>query len=526
MLHPDYFTKAIEEIKRITRSNEQELLFTKINEQNEYKILEEKGITKKWENNLISNYQYLLYLNKYSGRTFNDINQYPIFPWVILSDVYKDDIENNKFIIEDEKKRPKIYFRDMNYFMATQTKRGRDRAMETYRYTEENFSGKGHHFSLHYSTAGYLLLYLVRVNPFRDVHYKFQNYKFDDPNRMIHNIDELLFLIHESNDARELIPEFFTTCEYFYNLNYIYFGLRKQIKLLLNDLKVSPFFKSIENYIYYNRLFLNNNKDKTKKFFPKCQIYNWINLIFGNKQYPTLQKSLNTFEKHTYRQKKNLLESYNKYEKRNYEDKKKMEQISAKKSRILAFGQCPLQLFNYTLNEPKKFDSSHNPNCKIKVIDIPCKDIKIITFWLSGNQSHIFFLTKNTKDKNMNILLFDEKFNKKGEIAIDKIKSFNCKNDYNRKKTILNDDSITDISYFRKEKKKTLTHGQYVLIENYINERDEYFIDDLSELYILNPRDGIKDFFFESNIFFFVGRNKNNSIKIYSINTKTSSNGK
>jgi hypothetical protein len=37
----------------------------------------------KWINGLIDNFTYLMILNKYSGRSFCDTNQYPIFPWII-----------------------------------------------------------------------------------------------------------------------------------------------------------------------------------------------------------------------------------------------------------------------------------------------------------------------------------------------------------------------------------------------------------------------------------------------------------
>lgn len=40
-------------------------------------------ITKKWMNGYIQNYDYLIYLNRFSSRSFNDISQYPIFPWII-----------------------------------------------------------------------------------------------------------------------------------------------------------------------------------------------------------------------------------------------------------------------------------------------------------------------------------------------------------------------------------------------------------------------------------------------------------
>jgi WD repeat and FYVE domain-containing protein 3 len=41
------------------------------------------GLTKKWENGEISNFEYLVILNTWAGRTYNDLMQYPIFPWVI-----------------------------------------------------------------------------------------------------------------------------------------------------------------------------------------------------------------------------------------------------------------------------------------------------------------------------------------------------------------------------------------------------------------------------------------------------------
>jgi hypothetical protein len=40
-------------------------------------------MTQRWQRREISNFEYLMYLNTISGRTFQDLNQYPIFPWVI-----------------------------------------------------------------------------------------------------------------------------------------------------------------------------------------------------------------------------------------------------------------------------------------------------------------------------------------------------------------------------------------------------------------------------------------------------------
>ena len=66
----------------------------------------------------LSNYEYLLYLNKLSTRTFNDWSQYPIFPWIIrnIAKLVEGEIindSNEKDEIEEEEDYSEM--RDMNY---------------------------------------------------------------------------------------------------------------------------------------------------------------------------------------------------------------------------------------------------------------------------------------------------------------------------------------------------------------------------------------------------------------------------
>ena len=212
------------------------------------KEFEKNEYTKQWENNEIDNYQYLLYLNKFSGRTFNDINQYPIFPWIILNEKFKNSSEININNNENDNKSlnkniySKLCFRDMEYFMMTQTEEGREKAIKEYKELDRESPNKGFHFSLHYSTNGYILLYLMRIFPFMDAHIKFQSGSFDDPNRLINNMDELLNIMKDFKDNRELIPEFFTTIEYFCNLNFIFFGIRHFNKVLINNINPPSIF--------------------------------------------------------------------------------------------------------------------------------------------------------------------------------------------------------------------------------------------------------------------------------------------
>lgn len=40
-------------------------------------------MTDKWVAGHISNFEYLMHLNTLSGRTFNDLTQYPVFPFIL-----------------------------------------------------------------------------------------------------------------------------------------------------------------------------------------------------------------------------------------------------------------------------------------------------------------------------------------------------------------------------------------------------------------------------------------------------------
>jgi len=48
------------------------------------------SVTSKWVNGQISNFAYLMYLNTLAGRSYNDLTQYPVFPWVIAQ--YSDEV--------------------------------------------------------------------------------------------------------------------------------------------------------------------------------------------------------------------------------------------------------------------------------------------------------------------------------------------------------------------------------------------------------------------------------------------------
>ena len=44
---------------------------------------QQQSITHKWQRGEISNFQYLMFLNTLAGRSYNDLSQYPVFPWIL-----------------------------------------------------------------------------------------------------------------------------------------------------------------------------------------------------------------------------------------------------------------------------------------------------------------------------------------------------------------------------------------------------------------------------------------------------------
>lgn len=48
-------------------------------------LMRNSNMTLKWQRREVSNFEYLMFLNTIAGRTYNDLNQYPVFPWVLTN---------------------------------------------------------------------------------------------------------------------------------------------------------------------------------------------------------------------------------------------------------------------------------------------------------------------------------------------------------------------------------------------------------------------------------------------------------
>lgn len=56
-----------------------------------HEILKKTQITEAWQMGELTNFEYLMKLNTIAGRSFNDLTQYPVFPWII-SDYTSDEL--------------------------------------------------------------------------------------------------------------------------------------------------------------------------------------------------------------------------------------------------------------------------------------------------------------------------------------------------------------------------------------------------------------------------------------------------
>ena len=177
----------------------------------------EQKFTNKWINGQISNFEYLMYLNIFSGRSFNDASQYPIFPWIIK------DYENNQLNLNDEN-----IYRDLSKPIGALNEERLNSLKEK---QNQLILGENEENYLYSSGPVSILtvsLFLVRIEPFTSLHIFLQGGRFDLPERQIFNIKNTYEIISkQGNEYWELIPEFFYQSEFLLNLNQFNLGIKE-----------------------------------------------------------------------------------------------------------------------------------------------------------------------------------------------------------------------------------------------------------------------------------------------------------
>jgi hypothetical protein len=179
-----------------------------------------KTITQRWENGEISNFDYLMQLNTLAGRSYNDLNQYPVFPWIIA------DYDSEDLDLDDA-----CTYRDLGKPMGGQTPNRAEGFQIRYEswVTSDDDDTPAFHYGTHYSSSAIVSSYLVRMEPFTQHFIKVQGGHFDHPDRMFHSIKDSWLSASERNnaDVKELIPEFFYLPEFLLNSNRFIFGERQ-----------------------------------------------------------------------------------------------------------------------------------------------------------------------------------------------------------------------------------------------------------------------------------------------------------
>ncbi|XP_076817532.1 lysosomal-trafficking regulator-like isoform X1 [Clavelina lepadiformis] len=237
-----------------------------------------QALTRSWCAGKMTNFEYLTKLNKAAGRSFNDLMQYPVMPFV-LADYTNQilDLESTssyrlleKPISVQEASREQIY-RDRYKFLEDDYKNCTE--------DEREMKTPPFHYGSHYSNSGTVLHFLVRLPPFTQLFLEYQDFSFDIPDRTFHSMATTYKLssVASTTDVKELIPEFFFLPEFLCNLEGFDFGLR-QCGLRVHHVTLPLWCREDP------RLFVLIHRQALESDYVTAHLHHWIDLVFGFKQ--------------------------------------------------------------------------------------------------------------------------------------------------------------------------------------------------------------------------------------------------
>uniref|UniRef100_A0A7N8X8L0 Neurobeachin n=1 Tax=Mastacembelus armatus TaxID=205130 RepID=A0A7N8X8L0_9TELE len=240
-------------------------------------LFKSSNMTQRWQRREISNFEYLMFLNTIAGRTYNDLNQYPVFPWVLTN----YDSEELDLTLPGN-------FRDLSKPIGALNPKRAAFYAERYE-TWDDDSTPPHHYTTLYSTAHSTLMWMLRIEPFTTFFLNANDSKFDHPERAFSGIGRSWRNCQrDTADVKELIPEFYYLPEMFVNSNEYELGVRDD-GVPVCDVELPAWAKKPEDFVRINRMALESE-------FVSCQLHQWIDLIFGYKQRgPEAVRALNVF---------------------------------------------------------------------------------------------------------------------------------------------------------------------------------------------------------------------------------------
>ncbi|KAL4144333.1 hypothetical protein PRNP1_013468 [Phytophthora ramorum] len=291
-------------------------------------------MTERWVQGDISNFAYLMHLNTLAGRSYNDLTQYPVFPW-ILADYDSEVLDVNDPDMYRDLSKPMGALRREEEFRARyegllESVGGADDDGEI----DHPLSSRPFHYGTHYSSAAITLHYLMRLEPFTSHFRRLHGGKFDHADRLFTSIGGAWKSAagfegaqNGTQDVKELTPEFFYLPEFLENVNECAFGT-SQTGVVVGDVELPPWANgSPSEFVRLNRAALESS-------YVSANLHHWIDLIFGYKQ-----------------QGQEAVEACNVFYHLTYEGSVDLDAItdpSTKRAildQITEFGQTPSQLF-------------------------------------------------------------------------------------------------------------------------------------------------------------------------------------
>ena len=301
--------------------------------------------TEAWTFRQISNYDYLMLLNKFSGRTFNDASQYPVMPW-ILSDYKSSCID-----LSDES-----VYRDLSKPIGAINQRRLNDLLEKMQSFKE-IGIEPYLYSSGINSPLAVYLWLLRVEPFTTLHTEMQSGRFDHPARLFSSIPNAWNLATTTqNDFRELIPEFFSFPEFLVNANRFDLGSYDNVKV--DDVVLPKWASNPYEFVYMHRKALESD-------YVSSHIHMWIDLIWGYKQNG-----------------KAAIDANNVYMKEMYPNIWTEENLSNPEVRagieaiLCHVGQVPQQLF--TEPHPQRYVHIQSTSCLSRPVSVDLKTAKIV----------------------------------------------------------------------------------------------------------------------------------------------------
>ncbi|KAH7366589.1 hypothetical protein BKA66DRAFT_470544 [Pyrenochaeta sp. MPI-SDFR-AT-0127] len=294
--------------------------------------------TKKWLKGELSNFHYLMFVNTLAGRTFNDLTQYPVFPWVI-SDYTSEELDLTN----------PSNFRDLKKPIGIQEPKQEALIRERFSsFAEMGDASHAFHYGTHYSSAMTVASYLMRLQPFSAAFFLIQGGTWDHADRMFYSIQNVWESASNKNmaDVRELTPEFFFLPDFLVNVNKYNFGLRSD-NSSIDNVQLPPWAKGDP------AIFIAKQREALESPFVSQNLHHWIDLIFGHKQRGEA-----------------AVEAANVYHWMTYQGAIDLDSITDEKERaqkisiINNFGQTPTQVFQRphpqkeNFVKPTKLDTS------------------------------------------------------------------------------------------------------------------------------------------------------------------------